>query len=59
MFFNFNCMVLDTCEVRIGDYTLFGPGVQILTPLHPFDTALRRKQECMSGPGPSSAPAAS
>jgi maltose O-acetyltransferase len=52
-------MVLDTCEVRIGDYTLFGPGVQILTPLHPFDTALRRKQECMSGPGPSSAPAAS
>ena len=45
VFFNFNCVVLDVCEVRIGDYTLFGPGVQILTPLHPFDAALRRKQE--------------
>jgi maltose O-acetyltransferase len=31
--------------VRIGDYTLFGPGVQILTPLHPLDAELRRKLE--------------
>ena len=23
VFFNFNCVVLDVCEVRIGDYTLF------------------------------------
>lgn len=45
VFFNFNCTVLDVCEVRIGDFTLFGPGVQILTPLHPLDTELRRKQE--------------
>ena len=45
VFFNFNCVVLDVCEVRIGDYTLFGPGVQILTPLHPRDPALRREQE--------------
>jgi len=45
VFFNFNCIVLDVCEVRVGDYTLFGPGVQILTPLHPLDPALRRKQE--------------
>ena len=45
VFFNFNCVVLDVCEVRIGDYTLFGPGVQILTPLHPLDAALRREQE--------------
>lgn len=45
VFFNFNCIVLDVCELRIGNYTLFGPGVQILTPLHPFDAALRRKQE--------------
>ncbi|HEU5465104.1 MAG TPA: DapH/DapD/GlmU-related protein, partial [Candidatus Binatia bacterium] len=40
-----NCVVLDVCEVRVGDYTLFGPGVQILTPLHPFNAALRREQE--------------
>jgi maltose O-acetyltransferase len=45
VFFNFNCVVLDVCEVHIGDYTLFGPGVQILTPLHPLDHELRRKQE--------------
>ena len=45
VYFNFNCVVLDVCEVRIGDYTLFGPGVQILTPLHPMDAALRRGRE--------------
>lgn len=45
VFFNFNCVVLDVCEVRIGDYTLFGPGVQILTPLHPMDHEQRRKHE--------------
>jgi maltose O-acetyltransferase len=45
VFFNFNCVVLDVCEVRIGDHTLFGPGVQILTPLHPFDAQLRRERE--------------
>ncbi len=45
VYFNFNCVVLDVCEVRIGDYTLFGAGVQILTPLHPFDSQLRREQE--------------
>lgn len=45
VFFNFNCVVLDVCEVRIGDFTMFGPAVQIYTPLHPMDAALRRTQE--------------
>jgi maltose O-acetyltransferase len=45
VFFNFNCIVLDVCPVRIGDFTLFGPGVQILTPMHPLDVELRRRQE--------------
>jgi len=45
VFFNFNCIVLDVCRVRVGDYTLFGPGVQILTPMHPFDAELRRREE--------------
>ena len=40
VFFNFNCVVLDVCPVRIGDFTLFGPGVQILTPMHPIDASL-------------------
>ncbi len=44
-FFNFNCIVLDVCEVRIGDYTLFGPAVQIYTATHPLNAELRRKQE--------------
>jgi maltose O-acetyltransferase len=45
VFFNFNCVVLDVCHIRIGDYTLFGPAVQVLTPMHPLDSALRREQE--------------
>jgi len=45
VFFNFNCTVLDVCKVTIGDYTQFGSGVQILTPLHPLNAELRRKQE--------------
>jgi maltose O-acetyltransferase len=45
VFFNFNCVVLDVCRVRIGSFSLFGPAVQIYTPMHPMDAALRRKQE--------------
>jgi maltose O-acetyltransferase len=45
VFFNFNCVVLDVCLVRIGDYTLFGPAVQIYTPMHPLNAELRRQQE--------------
>lgn len=45
VFFNFNCIVLDVCPVRIGAFTLFGPAVQIYTPMHPLDPQLRRKQE--------------
>ena len=45
VFFNFNCVVLDVCAVHIGDYSLFGPNVQIYTPMHPFNAEFRRKQE--------------
>jgi maltose O-acetyltransferase len=45
VFFNFNCVVLDVCRVRIGDYTLIGPAVQIYTPMHPLDAAERRLAE--------------
>lgn len=45
VFFNFNCVVLDVCLVRIGSYTLFGPAVQIYTPMHPFNAELRRREE--------------
>src|SRR4051812_7117713 len=45
VFFNFNCVVLDVCRVRIGDYTLFGPAVQVFTATHPMKAGRRRKQE--------------
>ena len=45
VFFNFNCVVLDVCQVTIGDFTLFGPAVQIYTATHPMNAELRRKQE--------------
>ena len=45
VFFNVNCIVLDVCRVRIGSFSLFGPAVQIYTPMHPFDAAQRRKEE--------------
>jgi maltose O-acetyltransferase len=45
VFFNFNCVILDICPVTIGDFTLLGPGVQILAAMHPMDAALRRRQE--------------
>src|SRR3954468_3989306 len=45
VFFNFNCVVLDVCAVRVGDFTLFGPAVQIYTATHPLEAELRRKVE--------------
>lgn len=45
VFFNFNCVVLDVAPVNIGDYTLFGPAVQIYTASHLFESDLRRRQE--------------
>jgi maltose O-acetyltransferase len=45
VFFNFNCVVLDVCPVRIGSFTLFGPAVQIYTAMHPFSAERRRLGE--------------
>ena len=41
VFMNFNGVVLDVCEVEIGDQTQIGPGVQILTADHPRDPVQR------------------
>ena len=40
VYFNFNCVVLDVCEVRIGSRTLIGPAVQLYAATHPLDTEL-------------------
>ncbi len=45
VFFNFNCIVLDVCLVRIGSFSLFGPAVQIYTPMHPLNAEIRRREE--------------
>ncbi|MEK6480645.1 sugar O-acetyltransferase [Catalinimonas sp. 4WD22] len=37
VFFNFNCVVLDVMEVKIGSRTLFGPNVQVYSATHPTD----------------------
>ncbi len=41
VFVNFNCVILDVCEVRIGSRTQIGPNVQILTADHPRDAESR------------------
>jgi maltose O-acetyltransferase len=45
VFFNFNCVILDVAEVTIGDFTMFGPAVQIYTATHPMDPIERRTRE--------------
>jgi maltose O-acetyltransferase len=41
-FINFNCVFLDCAPIEIGADLQMGPGVQLLTPLHPLDPAERR-----------------
>ena len=35
-FANFDCVILDVCEVRIGDNCMMAPGVHIYTATHPL-----------------------
>lgn len=34
---NFDCTILDVCEVRFGDNCMLGPGVQVYTATHPLN----------------------
>lgn len=36
-FANFDCVILDVCEVKIGDNCMMAPGVHIYTATHPLD----------------------
>ena len=38
---NYNCTMLDICEIHIGDNAMFGTNCQLLTPLHPLDAKER------------------
>lgn len=42
---NFDCIILDVCEVKIGSNVLFGPRVCIYTAAHPIDSEVRRSLE--------------
>lgn len=37
VFFNYGCVLLDVCPIRIGDKTQIGPAVQIYAADHPRD----------------------
>jgi len=41
-FANFGLTALDVAPITIGDDVQIGPNVQLLTPTHPLDAALRR-----------------
>ncbi|QDV44521.1 Maltose O-acetyltransferase [Stieleria neptunia] len=45
VYFNFDCVILDVCEIRIGSNVFIGPGVHIYAATHPLDAELRRTQE--------------
>lgn len=38
---NFDCVILDVCEVRIGDNCMLAPGVHIYTATHPLNPTER------------------
>jgi len=41
-FVNFGLVALDVAAINIGDDVQIGPGVQLLTPIHPVDPEQRR-----------------
>jgi len=42
VYFNVNCVILDTMKVTIGDHVFFGPGVHVYTATHPLEEIERR-----------------
>lgn len=45
VYFNVNCVVLDTMKVEIGNNVFFGPNCQIYTATHPLNAIERRTVE--------------
>lgn len=43
-FANYDCIILDVCEVEIGENVLFAPRVCIFTAAHPIDADVRNDQ---------------
>lgn len=45
VYFNVNCVVLDTMKITIGNNVFFGPNTHIYTAAHPIDPISRKKIE--------------
>ncbi len=45
VYFNVNCVVLDSSKVNIGSNVLFGPGVQLYTASHPLSAEIRKTHQ--------------
>lgn len=41
---NYDCIMLDVCDIIIGDNVLFGPRVSVYTAAHPIDAGVRNAQ---------------
>ncbi|MBO9539016.1 sugar O-acetyltransferase [bacterium] len=41
LYMNFDCVILDCAEVRIGRNVMFGPGVHVYAATHPLEAAQR------------------
>lgn len=41
---NYDCIMIDVCEIHIGDNVLFGPRVCVYTAGHPIDPQVRNTQ---------------
>lgn len=50
VFMNFNCCILDVCEVTIGSNTMFGPNVQVYTATHPLEHKARNSGQEFAKP---------
>lgn len=46
---NFNLVILDCCEVTIGNNVFFGPNCTVATPIHPMCAEERRIQQKSDG----------
>lgn len=50
VFINFNCVILDCRQIRIGEGTALGPAVQIYAAYHPTDPAARKTGRELASP---------
>ncbi|AEF54577.1 sugar O-acetyltransferase [Marinomonas posidonica] len=50
VYINFQCVLLDSAPIHIGDQVLIGPAAHLYTVDHPRDAAARASGECFARP---------